>query len=461
MLQPNTIKKPSDKVDSYAETEAQPRLSKKRKRTDPDSKKKHTARLSTTNKIEKMRGPNTKKIILSGICQKHHQKIDRVSTPDLLNRHQTEGWGKHENKLIGQGRLNRVYCEWGEVLIKCSSEIKPEKTEKEYQTQLFDKIINQLALQHLHNCSEEIDSKIHRSFKNHENYELIEFVLPTIKFPKPYGIFNSNGYGEIIACESLEPSGSEKAMNLIEMIQLSPGGHIENDKQIVIAFQLLLCLFKMKSAGIVHGDIKLENITLNMEDNHIWPLAMIDLGYCKAFQNQEGSNFKKVMESYCENKDLTDHIIESSGLLDFFHSINGTSRYIAPETLRKCQKKKYNTEIDLNKSDIWCVGIVLYILQFKTFPFEKQAQYHTVEMKPLHKDILEESEYGKLILKMLNQSETERPDVVELINDLLKIPALKSAIPFKDKIGNLLGNQTHQKNQNSCHQQQSAHISKA
>ena len=81
---------------------------------------------------------------------------------------------------------------------------------------------------------------------------------------------------------------------------------------------------------IVHRDLKLENILIKKENgNDIFKL--------------------KLTSDSCLIKDLS------------FEEINGNQLYIAPEILKK---EKYN-----EKCDLWSLGIIIYVLSFKDYPY--------------------------------------------------------------------------------------------
>ena len=97
-----------------------------------------------------------------------------------------------------------------------------------------------------------------------------------------------------------------------------------------IIYNLLNAVNHLHSIGIVHRDIKIENILCNQQTKSI---KLIDFGLSKI------------------------HDINSECICN---TIVGTPNYIAPEVFCKF----YN-----NKCDIWACGIVLYIILYGYYPF--------------------------------------------------------------------------------------------
>ena len=131
--------------------------------------------------------------------------------------------------------------------------------------------------------------------------------------------------------------------------------------------------------GIAHGDIKPENILLDSDFNP----KLSDFGYCKT------------------------NIIAGD------ESKSGTLYYAAPELFIRGQ---FNTL----KTDIWSIGILLYIVSEGSFPFINGNQKFTImqitsgklNFKPDISDILIN------VIKRCTQLNPEnRPTIEELIED--------------------------------------------
>ena len=156
-------------------------------------------------------------------------------------------------------------------------------------------------------------------------------------------------------------------------------------------YKILKAIEYCHSQGICHRDIKLENILLNEKNEPV----LCDFGY--------GS---------LSLENLNDYI--------------GSEHYYPPEILRL---KPYNGI----KSDIFCLGVLLFTLVFKSYGFEKATfndYLYKLIMKKKFDDywnnignIVGEEEVKnvslyckKLIFKMLAFSPKDRPSINDILN---------------------------------------------
>ena len=101
-----------------------------------------------------------------------------------------------------------------------------------------------------------------------------------------------------------------------------------------ISSQLLRALKYMHGRGVIHADVKLENVLLP-EQNSIDSLRLIDFGL----------SFKKLARD------------------DLLKVTSGTLSYMAPEMLRETQQ--YDVQCDM-----WSMGVLIFILATGQMPFQ-------------------------------------------------------------------------------------------
>ena len=137
---------------------------------------------------------------------------------------------------------------------------------------------------------------------------------------------------------------------------------------------------------VIHGDIKLENILLNESK-----IKLSDFGLARRASNC----------GFVENC--------------------GTVEYAAPELL---QTAVDSAECDPFKADIWALGVALYALIHRQFPFDgptpKILKVRILTSEPAY-PILEDEEtekLQKLVKKMLEKNWQRRPSIEEILNDL-------------------------------------------
>ena len=150
----------------------------------------------------------------------------------------------------------------------------------------------------------------------------------------------------------------DKYFNLIQ--ELCTGGELYKkhqttqlkEKEIAVIFnQIMSAVAYCHEKGIVHRDLKLENILFVSEDPDS-PIKVIDFGFSVLFDKKQNSkNDDK------KNSDGND--IKKFGLRRMKSKV-GTLYYISPEII----KGNYD-----EKCDIWACGVILYILLCGYPPF--------------------------------------------------------------------------------------------
>jgi serine/threonine protein kinase len=151
-------------------------------------------------------------------------------------------------------------------------------------------------------------------------------------------------------------------------------GFSENELKIIL-IQLNIILYKMHIKQVIHRDIKLKNILIKFDDNI--PL----IGFIPKLSD---FGFSKIVVVYITQTKL------------------GTPATMAPEIL---MNKKYNT-----KADLWSLGIIIYQLLFKKFPFKARNERELLSI------IMKSNS-----INIPHDSDNKISDcLIDLINNLLK-----------------------------------------
>ena len=205
---------------------------------------------------------------------------------------------------------------------------------------------------------------------------------------------------------------SEKAMfaileygnhgTLFDALKNIKNGFSEDVCQYIL-LKILNAVEALHKKGICHRDLKPENLVF-VGDNY--ELKLIDFGFSAKFLTKKNQK-KKLMK------------------------IVGTPFYIPPEIL---ERKSYDGE----KADIFSLGVILFTIMTKNFPFEKININDTSnnDKKLLHKHLKEKQydKYWKLIdeylgirnfpqkfknlfVKMVTYNPEERPSIEEIRKD--------------------------------------------
>ena len=146
-------------------------------------------------------------------------------------------------------------------------------------------------------------------------------------------------------------------------------------------WQIVTTIKSCQQQGVVYRDIKPENILVNLKNHE---LKLIDFG---------GSAFLK-------NEDYTDN--------------GGTERYSAPEWFLN---QSYQSE----PFTVWSLGVLLYVMVFRDFPFDtiEGACYDEVDFRG--KELTDE--YKDIIRKCLEKIPEDRISLEELFEDPFCFPS--------------------------------------
>lgn len=150
----------------------------------------------------------------------------------------------------------------------------------------------------------------------------------------------------------------------------------EENARMIIG-QLVLCLEYLHGQGIVHRDLKCENIIID----HYDAIRLIDFGFAKRPSSSEIHDKRELFLTTC-----------------------GSPCYIAPEII--ANNKAYGYEVD-----IWSLGVIMYAILVGRLPFENrnmQALFdHIMTKDPYYPDFISD-EAIDLLRGMLTRDPAER-----------------------------------------------------
>lgn len=180
-------------------------------------------------------------------------------------------------------------------------------------------------------------------------------------------------------------------INLFDYLKMYKNNVLKYDDIKNILLQITDALIYLHKYNIIHCDLKLDNIIINNDNK----LKVIDFDLSIICDKDEG------------------HI---------FNNIFGTMQYIAPES--------YDLGIYSKKSDIWQMGVIMYILITKSFPFDyslelvnsksnlcRQNIFKHIDLT-VPKDIIINNQYNNflydILCKMLSFDDSKRISLNEI-----------------------------------------------
>eukprot|EP00210_Caulerpa_lentillifera_P003239 g3093.t1 len=220
-----------------------------------------------------------------------------------------------------------------------------------------------------------VNKRVEREVLNHKNllhHHVIQFK----------GVFLTRRYLAIVM--EYAPGG-----DLLEFIRERKG--IQEDMARWFFQQLIIGLDYIHRMGVVNRDIKLENTLL---DDNPWPIVKIcDFGYSKHEENDSAP-----------------------------YSIVGTQPYLAPEVINRQDPSK--EVYDGKKADIWCCGVLLYVMLARHYPFERLGEDRIKNAAVIRQRVLKldytippnsmSQDCADLIKKILVLDPESRPGIAEI-----------------------------------------------
>ena len=167
-------------------------------------------------------------------------------------------------------------------------------------------------------------------------------------------IYEDKRFVELIMEECYGGTLFDRLLNRME----EEGGPFTEKEASIIFKQIMSAIYYCHDQGIVHRDLKMENI-LFLDKTEESPIKVIDFGLSESVQLLPN--------------DLLRMISGEKNVTIFMTGSVGTPHYISPEAL----KGTYN-----QKCDIWSAGVILFAMLSGTFPFDGNTD------KEIYKSIL-------------------------------------------------------------------------
>ena len=191
--------------------------------------------------------------------------------------------------------------------------------------------------------------------------------------------------------------------------------HLETRQLLDIAVQVASALEEAHAAGIVHRDIKPDNIMLRRNGF----VKVLDFGLAKLTESS-------IDRSPSDGEASTRVLVQTDAGV-----VMGTSHYMSPEQAR-------GKPIDA-RTDIWSLGVLMYEMVAGRVPFEGETSTDVIvaitqkEPAPLARFAPQiPAELDWIIMKALRKAKDERYQTVkELITDLKR---LKQKLEFEDEL---------------------------
>lgn len=175
------------------------------------------------------------------------------------------------------------------------------------------------------------------------------------------------------------------------------------------------------NSGIIHRDIKLQNILVTREENNKVSFKLCDFGFACYDLSRQREQTSMTMSSICFDMD---QIIKNK-----YMKLSGTPYYMSPEIVlnmsrfdklidtNKCEKYEYFYDC---KSDLWSYGICLYELLFNTLPFNDVYIRNVNDLNSLVDIFNNPVDFENNLYKQINARKSINPMIKDILKQLLK-----------------------------------------
>ena len=290
----------------------------------------------------------------------------------LIGESGTEYYLKH---VIGRGTFGVVYEAYTTDSITEEETVDTENNIEELNDEEKANFFNKNLIIHSGNNINLLENKdkfaIKRYFKSF-NPKSSQVELSILSYLRKK--VNDNRLLKIIDGKYVEKTGDFyfispffKHQKFVEYFKL-----MSFDKIRIYMYQLLTCIKKIHSAGIIHRDIKPENFLFNVETNDCY---LIDFGLAEI--DIDSNYFHKINEDNQEDEDY--QILSRIQQKHYRHKL-GTRGYASPEVI-------FISPYQDGGVDVWGAGIILLILLSQRNNIFNMNQFSKIESESI-KDII-------------------------------------------------------------------------
>ncbi len=180
-------------------------------------------------------------------------------------------------------------------------------------------------------------------------------------------------------------------IDLEEFLSLQPKGLLKPGEVLSLIIPVVSAMVELHASGIIHRDIKPSNIVRFLRADKRAGVKLVDFGIARR---------------------EVDPNLTAEGI------IMGTPPYLAPEVMLGKKHSK--------ASDVYALGATMFELLTGTAPFGKD-ELHEIMKRTVHDPVvlpqaLQGKPLGEFLVKLLDKDPDKRPDAMELLHQLEKMP---------------------------------------
>lgn len=181
-------------------------------------------------------------------------------------------------------------------------------------------------------------------------------------------------------------------------------------KYLNLFIQIVSVVQELHHLGIVHRDLKLENIIVQPNGN----IVLIDFGFACFFKEKGSTTISEsnIPENSYESRNLNSNLNSN-----FCSGYKGTLSYAGPESFEKKLTFK-----NIAKSDVYALGVIFYIIITAGFPYKPSVYpYYTKNAQAKITNINIPDALKNLVNDMILFDPNQRPNIDEVVYTLNSI----------------------------------------